>query len=225
MFFSDDTDKTIVSLLNLTLILNPVISLIFSTVYFYNSREFIELLISQPIRRLTVFAGLYLGVSFTLILIFVFSIGIPFIINSPENYPILLVLFISGSLLTLIYVGIAIGIAHLFDDRAAGLGAVLMIWLFFAVLYDGIILFGTFFFSDYPLELPVLFASIFNPIDLGRITVMLKLNYAALMGYTGAVFEKFFGNNIGIIITFSAMILWVIIPIWIAKHIFEKKDF
>ncbi|MFA6572013.1 MAG: nitrous-oxide metabolic protein NosY, partial [Bacteroidota bacterium] len=49
--FSGDSSKTILSLLNITLLLNPLVSIFFGTAYLYNSREFIELLLSQPIRR------------------------------------------------------------------------------------------------------------------------------------------------------------------------------
>lgn len=35
--------------------------------------------------------------------------------------------------------------------------------------------------------------SALNPIDLGRILVLLKMDVAALLGYTGAVFRQFLG--------------------------------
>jgi Cu-processing system permease protein len=223
--FSEDPEKTIVSLLNLALILNPIISLIFSTVYLYNSREFIELLLSQPLKRSEIFTGLYLGISITLSGIFILGVGIPFLVNSRALLDVLSLLLLSGVFLTFIYTAIALGISHYFDDKAAGLGVSIVLWLFFAILYDGILLLGTYMFSDYPLELPMIISSIFNPIDLGHISVMLKLDIAALLGYTGAVFEKFFGSSTGIIVSISGMTAWIIIPYWISFRIFKKKNF
>lgn len=224
-YFSSDPDKTIVSLLNLSLILNPVVSLIFSTIYLYNSREFIELLLSHPIKRSNIFFGLYFGLTITLNLIFSLGLGLPFIFNTPENISVLLLLLLSGILLTFIYTAISIYLVHKIDDKAAGLGVAIIIWFFFAVVYDGILLIATYIFSDYPLEMPMIIASVFNPIDLGRISVMLKLNLAALMGYTGAVFEKFFGSNTGIFVTITGLCLWIAIPLTLGLRIFKKKDF
>jgi hypothetical protein len=39
--------------------------------------------------------------------------------------------------------------------------------------------------------------SALNPIDLGRILFLMKFDIAALMGYTGAVFQRFFGSGLG----------------------------
>jgi len=46
----DNPAKGLLSLLNLVLIIVPLVSIVFSTIYIYNSSEFIELLVSQ--RRL-----------------------------------------------------------------------------------------------------------------------------------------------------------------------------
>ncbi|MDP4213704.1 MAG: ABC transporter permease, partial [Bacteroidota bacterium] len=47
----DNAAKGLLSLLNIILIIVPLISIIFSTIYVYNSTEFIELLVSQPVKR------------------------------------------------------------------------------------------------------------------------------------------------------------------------------
>ena len=43
--------KGLLSLLNVTLLFVPIITILFSTIYFFNSIEFTELLLSQPIRQ------------------------------------------------------------------------------------------------------------------------------------------------------------------------------
>ena len=47
----DNANKGLLSLLNIILIIVPLFSLLFSTIYIYNSTEFIELLVSQPLQR------------------------------------------------------------------------------------------------------------------------------------------------------------------------------
>jgi Cu-processing system permease protein len=66
--------------------------------------------------------------------------------------------------------------------------------------------------------------SFLNPIDLGRIQILLQLDISALMGYTGAVFREFFGNTTGIVLSFSGLILWIIFPILISVKKFKRKD-
>jgi len=67
--------------------------------------------------------------------------------------------------------------------------------------------------------------SIINPIDLGRILFLIKFNIAALMGYTGAVFQQFFGSSVGIIISVVFMLLWILIPLSLSTRLFKRKDF
>ena len=55
--------------------------------------------------------------------------------------------------------------------------------------------------------------------------ILLKLDISALLGYTGAVFKKFFGTNLGFILSFGVMILWVALPVWRIRVKLKKKDF
>ncbi|HRA12922.1 MAG TPA: ABC transporter permease, partial [Chitinophagaceae bacterium] len=92
------------------------------------------------------------------------------------------------------------------------------------LIYDGIVLLILFSFSDYPLEKFTLLISALNPIDLGRIFIMLKMDVSALMGYTGALYKDFFGSGTGLLFTIGIMTLWIIIPLWLAVRKFKKKD-
>jgi Cu-processing system permease protein len=92
------------------------------------------------------------------------------------------------------------------------------------LIYDGLILLILFNFSDYPLEKATLVLSALNPIDLGRISIMLKMDVSALMGYTGALYKDFFGSGSGILFTVGIMLLWIILPLWWALRVFKKKD-
>ncbi|HSC38361.1 MAG TPA: hypothetical protein VLD19_10830, partial [Chitinophagaceae bacterium] len=55
----DNTSKGLLSLLNIVLIIVPLVSIIFSTIYVYNSAEFIELLVSQPLKRKNIWISLF----------------------------------------------------------------------------------------------------------------------------------------------------------------------
>ena len=64
-----------------------------------------------------------------------------------------------------------------------------------------------------------------NPIDLSRTLILLELDISALLGYTGAVFKKFFGTNFGLVVSFTMLVLWVILPVLRIVRKSKKKDF
>src|SRR5690606_2504837 len=53
--FGADGNKGVLSLLNIILMVVPLVSIVFTTIQFYNSYEFLELLSAQPISRKTIF--------------------------------------------------------------------------------------------------------------------------------------------------------------------------
>lgn len=223
--FGGDSAKAIVSLLNIVLILIPLASIIFGTLYLYNAREFVEMILAQPIQRRALFLGMFGGLVLPFAGAFIFGAGVPFILHHQGYSATLLTLFLCGIILTVVFIAIACWIATRFDDKAAGIGAAFGVWLFFSVVYDGLILFVITTFSDYPLETPTIAMSILNPIDLARIIVMLKFDIAALLGYTGAVFEKFFGTINGILISATALMVWIILPLYAGIKTFTRKNF
>ena len=55
----ENHSKAILSLLTIVLIVVPLISMIFTTIHYYNSYEFIELMLSQPISRTKILLSEY----------------------------------------------------------------------------------------------------------------------------------------------------------------------
>lgn len=217
-----NTGKGLLSLLNIVLLLVPLICIIFSTIYIYNSAEFIELLVSQPLQRKTIWLSLFIGLSVSLSVAFLIGIGIPIIIYQPNATGFMMLLM--GFLLSIIFTGIAMLASAITRDKAKGIGFAILLWLYFSLIYDAIVLFILFQFQDYPLEKPMILFSFLNPIDLGRIQILLKMDIAALMGYTGAVFKDFFGTTSGIAVTTIVMSLWIVVPVWISVKKFGRKD-
>ncbi len=80
-------------------------------------------------------------------------------------------------------------------------------------------------FEEYPLDKLSLFGTMLNPIDLSRTLILLKLDISALLGYTGAVFKKFFGTDFGLIVSIIMLSVWVIMPVLRIVFKSKKKDF
>jgi Cu-processing system permease protein len=149
-------------------------------------------------------------------------VGVPVLIYSPDSTGFSLLF--NGFTLTLIFTSLAFFTSVKARDKAKGIGAALLLWFYFALIYDGLVLLILFTFSEYPLEKLTLVLSALNPIDLGRISIMLKMDVSALMGYTGALYKDFFGSGTGILFTVGIMLLWMIIPLWLALRSFKRKD-
>jgi len=93
------------------------------------------------------------------------------------------------------------------------------------VLYDGLVLLVVSIMADHPIERPILVLMLANPMDLARVALLLQFDVAALLGYTGAVLQKFFGRSVGIAVTSIAIMAWVFAPLFAGMRAFQKKDF
>lgn len=228
LFLNNDLSKAVITLMNVIIILVPLIGTIFGVMYYYNSKEFTELLLAQPIKRSSIFIGQYLGVVLSLSMSLVLGLGIPFILyglfqsNEIWDFGLLLV---TGTFLTLIFTALAFNIALCNENRIKGFSYAILLWLFMAVIYDGLFLMALMAFESYPLDGFSIGATLFNPIDLSRILILLKLDISALLGYTGAVFQKFFGTGFGLVMAISTLSLWVLFPVLNIYRKSRKKDF
>lgn len=228
LLLTNDLSKAIITLINIVIVLTPLIGTLFGIMYFYNSREFTELLLAQPLKRSTIFLGQYLGLSLSLSASFVLGLGIPFLLYgiflSPEIMNFLM-LIVSGAFLTFIFVSLAFNIALDNENRIKGFAYAVLMWLFLAVIYDGLFLLSLIVFNEYPVDKFALIATTFNPIDLSRILILLKLDISALLGYTGAVFQKFFGTNLGMVASLLVLVMWTVLPVLRMLQKLKKKDF
>ncbi|GAA4144748.1 hypothetical protein GCM10022216_28010 [Sphingobacterium kyonggiense] len=215
-------EKGLVSLLNIVLFVVPLVSIVFSSIYLYNSAEFINLLVSQPLKRENIWLSIFIGLAGAISLSFFVGVGIPIFLYAFSGSG--LTLLGCGLLLSVIFVAIAMWTSVLIRDKSKGIGLAILLWLYFGLLFDALVLFLLFQFSDYPIENMMVALSMFNPIDISRILILLQLDLSAMMGYTGAIFRDFFGTGLGMGITLLVMVLWAVIPLFLSVRYFKKKD-
>lgn len=218
----ENSSKAILSLLTIVLTVLPLVSLIFTTIHYYNSYEFIELMLAQPVSRTRVLLSEYGGLALSLLGAFWLGVGVPVLFYSPDATGVSLL--ITGSLLTLVFISMALFTSVYSRDKARGIGLALLLWFYFSLIYDGLLLMLLFALSDYPMEKTTLLLSALNPIDLARIVIMLKMDVSALMGYTGAIYKNFFGSAYGVVFTLGVLVVWAALPLVLAQRKFLKKD-
>ncbi len=218
----DNAAKGLLTLLNIILLTVPLVSILFSTIYIYNSSEFVELLISHPIQRKKIWWSLFFGLSISLSAAFILGAGIPILVFA--EWKIALIMLLVGTFITLVFIAIAFLSSILSRDKAKGIGVSIMVWLYFALLFDGFVLFLMFQFADYPIESLMVGITATSPIDLSRILILMQLDVSAMMSYTGAVVQNFFGTNLGMIFSMLLLLIWIILPFGISLRKFNKKD-
>lgn len=220
--------RVLLSLVDVVLLLLPLVSVVFGTVYLYGSREFVELLLAQPITRRQLFGGLYLGLALALSGAFLAGVLLPFAahgLDDPAQLGVLLTLAATGVLLTFVFVALAFLVALRFEDRLKGLGTAMVVWFAFGLVYDGLVLLFVSAFGDHPLETPLVALVLANPVDLARVLLLLRLDVAALMGYTGAIFDRLLGGAAGGMLALAALAGWVAVPVLLGMRAFGRKDF
>lgn len=227
--FGGINSEVLLSVSNIMLLFVPLVSMIYGILFLYQSKEYIQLLLAQPVKRATLFWGLYMGIATPLMGAYMIGILLPLAwhgLLAGEGFMASITVLLLGAVLTLIFVALGFLLGLIFyNDRIKGFGFTIVIWLFMAVLYDGLILILIFTFGDFPLEKFVIIASMLNPIDLARITVMLEFDISALMGYTGAAFSQFFGSKAGILTTTSLLLTWIVLPLIAGMKVFNNRDF
>lgn len=226
--FGGSGERALLSLLNVVLLLLPLVAAVFGTLYVYNAREFVELLLAQPVGRGALFLGLFGGLAIPLVLALLVGVGVPLgfqALREPGIAGPLAMLLAVGLLLTLVFTALALWVAVRVEDRAWGLGATLLVWFACTIVYDGMILLVLTLFREYPLETPVLILTLLNPVDLGRILLLLTFDVAALMGYTGTVYARAFGSGLGMVAALAMLVVAAAVPLALGFRRFSRKDF
>ena len=225
--FSDTEQKALLALVNASLFVVPLASVVFGTIYLYGSREFVELMLAQPVARKQLYGGIYFGLVVSMAGAGVLGLGIPLILVSRSGASLAPAITLVGMTVALsaAFVGVASVIAYAIEDRVRGLAAALAAWLVMAIVWDAGVLMLATQFANYPIERAMLGAMIANPIDLARLLLLFQFDVAPLLGYTGAVFERFLGAATGTVVAATALLAWAVFPAAAGRRLFSHKDF
>lgn len=227
LHFGGGAERALPSLATLIVLVVPLVAVLITTTSLYHGGDFIELLLSHPVGRRPLFVSLYLGLTVPLVVAFLAGLLLPLVVTgAPAGQAGAIgLLAAAGVLLTSVFTSLGFLVAFRVDDPARGNGIALILWLALAVLYDGAVLFAAYQWAAYPLETPMLVLMALNPVDVARVLVIMALDASAMMGYTGAVFQDFFGGGMGVVLALSCLAAWTLVPGLGALHAFVRKDF
>ncbi|MFN7065989.1 MAG: NosY protein [Aquificaceae bacterium] len=222
LYFGKDYTKVLISHNNLSLITLPLFSLLLSALYFYNNRNFIEFVLTQPVRRLTLLLSIFISLSLSLSLSYLFSSLLPFYHFFGFDLAYLRVLLLT-TLLVPLFVSLGLFLALLERDRLKGIGYILLIWLFFSALYDSILLYFTLVLSDYPIDTFIITLTLMNPIDLIRLYLLMETGLHEVIGFVGRWLMRYFIYLFPFSLLLS--IFYSFLFLMLSVLIFKRKDF
>ena len=135
LLLQDNESKGALTVLNIILFVTPLMSLLYTVTYLYDSHDFQVLLLSQPIKRKQIWQSLYMGVSSSLLIAFLLGAGIPMLMYTDLTTGLILVLM--GCVNTLIFVSLAFLTTMLTSDKTRGTGvSILVFYSFYSLLYQ-----------------------------------------------------------------------------------------
>ncbi len=222
LYFGKDPIKAIISHNNLSLITLPLFSLLLSAVYFYNNKNFIEFILTQPVRRISLFVSIFISLSLSLSISYLFGSYLPFYYLQSFDLLYAKSLFLTVLLVPL-FVSLGLLLALLQRDRLKGIGLIILVWLFFSALYDSLLLYFIIAFSDYPLENLFILLTLSNPIDLVRLNVLMDTGLHEIIGFVGRLLAKYLSYLF--ILSLLVSLIYSTLFFTLGIMIFKKRDF
>ncbi|MGD9563051.1 MAG: ABC transporter permease [Pyrinomonadaceae bacterium] len=221
-------NRTTASLLSLVLYLIPLVALMMGTQSFLTSAHD-EMLFAQPISRGEILLGKLLGLFAAIVTATFVGFGVGGLIIATQTdandflgYPI----FVALSLvLSLVFLSLSMLGTIACGRRAKAYGVALLVWFFFVIFYDLLVLGGSLLFKEKTANL-FIFGSLFgNPVDMVRVAGLLSLKGGEVFGAAGAALLKFLGGETqGIFVLVLALLFWILAPLFISLGLLKRQD-
>jgi Cu-processing system permease protein len=219
-----DFEKSVVTLGAVTVVLVPLLSVLFASVSWYYSERFTQLLLTQPVPRSRVFLARITALLVALSLSFPVALGLPFLMRGYFSSGLLLVLA-ENFFLSAVFMLLGVINSLWVQDKIKGIGISLGIWIYFALVHDALGLLLLVLFKEFPMDLPSALVATLNPIGLARVAILIHEDAALLLGHTGALVREFLLGRGGMATAVILSLLWIVVPIGVSFRKFMRRDF
>ncbi|MCP5050813.1 MAG: ABC transporter permease subunit [bacterium] len=220
--------RTTISLLNLMLFILPLISMLIGAISIAGNRDSLEFFLSQPLKRREFFLGKYIGLATTLLIWVVFGFGGSGLVlaskTGSRGLTDFLILMVLSYLLSLAFLSISFLISAIVMEKSLTTLSVIVMWLWFTLFYDLVVIGLMRLIQELPVKSPMLFMLLLNPVDIARSGFLINSDMAGLLGPTGAFLNKMAGTPLGLITLAAGLLLWIIVPLVIGTYIFSRRD-
>jgi len=224
-----DFTRTSASIINLAGFILPLFALLLGVFSFISDKEYLELLVTQPLSRFQVLLGKYLGLLLTLVGASIVGFGVPGVIISLsigiEGAILYTAVVFSSIILGIIFLGISLLITFVSDRRQIELGVSIGVWLYFELVYGLVMMGTTLYFSHTTLKSILLFGLFGNPVDLARVLSLLVVGGPYFFGAAGATLIKMTGSTMfAVLLGSSGLLIWMVLPLAVSNWLFAKRN-
>jgi Cu-processing system permease protein len=224
-----DFTRTAASITSLAGFAIPLVALILGVFSFLSHREYLDLVVAQPVTRRQILLGKYVGLLLTVTGSSLLGLGLP-------GIPISLVVGTQGALqyalvvlqasaLAAVFCGLALVAVLVTRRRQVALGIAIAIWVFFELVYGILMLGSTLYLAPSFLKTFLIAGLLGNPIDLMRVACLLVVGGPHLFGPGGATLIKLVGSTpVAIAIAWAGLLVWSVVPVAAADRLFVRQD-
>ncbi len=220
--------RTAASLINLVLLIVPLMALTIGAQSLAGEQERSTLtyLLAQPVTRLEVFLGKYLGLLLSLLASLALGFGIAGLVmalNGGAGSPLAYIRLVGQTfLLSLTMLSVGFLISALSRRAGVAIGIGLFLWLAFVFLGD-LGLMGTALALKLPIEQLFLLA-LANPLQVFKMASILDINATLdILGPAGIFAMQEFGHRLRFVFL-GVMALWIVLPALLAYVRFAAKN-
>lgn len=221
--------RTAASLINLVLLIVPLMALTVGAQSLAGEQERSTLayLLAQPLNRIDLFVGKYLGLSLSLLASLTLGFGISGLVmalhgGGASNPAAYIRLVWQTFLLSLIMLSIGFLVSALSKRAGVAVGIGLFLWLTFVFLGD-LGLMGTAITMRAPIE-TLFWSSLANPLQVFKLAAILNINTTLdILGPAGIYAMQEYGAGLRSIL-FAVLALWVALPALAAYWVFANKN-
>jgi Cu-processing system permease protein len=221
--------RTSASLLSLVLYVVPLIALTMGTLSFTSERSVSELLFAQPVTRTEILLGKLAGLFASMVTATLIGFGAGGVViairagsEGAGRYPVFVALSL---LLALAFLSLSGLVAFLFQRKARAFGMTLILWFFFVVFYDLLVIGGSLLLKERTAN-AFIFASLFgNPVDMVRVASLIVLDGKEIFGAAGGALVRFLGGETSsLLLLLGGLLLWIVIPFLASRHLLKRQD-
>ncbi|GIL09307.1 MAG: hypothetical protein BroJett033_8180 [Chloroflexota bacterium] len=220
--------RTAASLINLVLLFVPLIGLTLGSANLAGDRETGALiyLLSQPVNRVEVLLGKYLGMAGALLATLTLGFGVAgaalALQGSIQDAGGYLLTVLLAYLLALAMLSLGFLMSTLARTTAAALGSALFLWLFLVFIGDlGIM--GTALTMQLPIE-AVFFIAVLNPLQMFKIAAILTIQASLeVLGPAGLYATDRFGALL-LPLLLLGLFIWIVVPLTGAVVLFSRQE-
>lgn len=220
--------RTAASLVNLVLLFIPLIGLTLGSANVAGDRETgaLSYLLAQPVSRVEVLLGKYLGLAGALLATLTLGFGLAGValalqgsIQDAGSYLFMVAL---AYLLALAMLSLGFLLSTLAQKTTTALGGALFIWLFLVFIGDlGIM--GTAAAMHLPIQ-TVFFTAVINPLQMFKIASILAIRAnLEVLGPAGLYATEQFGGLL-LPMLLAGLLIWIIVPLTAAVTLFARQE-